>query len=89
MAGEGEEKLLTLLGITNSQGSASTDYRLLMENRYLSPGFILPYSAARGCWWRKCAFCPEKAEGNPYLPLSFRRRYGRTANADTSRQSHH
>jgi hypothetical protein len=70
VAGEGEEKLLTLLGITNSQGSASTDYHLLMENRYLSPGFILPYSAARGCWWRKCAFCPEKAEGNPYLPLS-------------------
>jgi len=70
VSGEGEEKLLTLLGITNNRGRASTDYRLLMENRYLSPGFILPYSAARGCWWRKCAFCPEKAEGNPYLPLS-------------------
>ena len=41
----------------------------MIENRYLSPGFILPYSAARGCWWRKCAFCPEKAEANPYLPL--------------------
>ena len=70
VAGAGEEQLLTLLGITNIQGGASTDYRLLMiENRYLSPGFILPYSAANGCWWRKCAFCPEKTEANPYLPL--------------------
>ena len=69
VAGAGEEKLLELLGIKGIQKGFSTDYRLLMENRYLSPGFILPYSAARGCWWRKCAFCPEKAEANPYLPL--------------------
>ena len=88
VAGAGEEKLLELLGITNIQGSASTDYSLLMENHYLSPGFILPYSAARGCWWRKCAFCPEKAEDNPYLP-NLPPRYGRIADADTSRQIHH
>jgi len=70
VAGVGEEKLLSLLGIKDVKGGASTDYRLLMDNRYLSPGLILPYSAARGCWWRQCSFCPEKAEGNPYLPLS-------------------
>ena len=29
----------------------------------------MPYSSARGCYWRKCAFCPEKAEGNAYQPL--------------------
>lgn len=69
VAGAGEEKLLELLGIKDHRNGPSTDYHLLMENRYLSPGFILPYSAARGCWWRKCAFCPEKAEANPYLPL--------------------
>ena len=68
VAGAGEEKLLTLLGVHNIVCGSSTDYRLLTENHYLSPGFILPYSAARGCWWRKCAFCPEKAEANPYLP---------------------
>jgi radical SAM superfamily enzyme YgiQ (UPF0313 family) len=68
VAGAGEEKLLRLLGIKDIRSSASTDYHLLMAYRYLSPGFILPYSAARGCWWRRCAFCPEKAEGNPYLP---------------------
>lgn len=68
VAGAGEEKLLEILGIKNSQSGASTDYSLLMENSYLSPGFILPYSAARGCWWRKCSFCPEKSEASPYLP---------------------
>ena len=69
VAGAGEEKLLTLLGTADLQSSAPTDYRYLLANRYLSPGFILPYSAAHGCWWRKCAFCPEKAEHNPYIPL--------------------
>jgi hypothetical protein len=68
VAGAGEDQLLELLGVKDVQSGTSTDYRLLIENRYLSPGFILPYSAARGCWWRKCAFCPETAEANPYLP---------------------
>jgi radical SAM superfamily enzyme YgiQ (UPF0313 family) len=36
---------------------------------YFAPGFILPYSSASGCYWNKCAFCPERAEGNPYMPL--------------------
>ena len=36
---------------------------------YLSPGFILPYSASSGCYWNRCSFCPEKAEGNPYEPV--------------------
>jgi hypothetical protein len=68
VAGPGENKLLDLLGAKDIQSGVSTDYSLLTENRYLSPGFILPYSAAQGCWWKKCAFCPEKAEANPYLP---------------------
>jgi hypothetical protein len=71
VAGAGEKKLLELSGVKDAQHGFSTDYSLLMENRYLSPGFILPYSAARGCWWQKCAFCPEKAEANPYLPLPY------------------
>jgi len=39
------------------------------HDNYLSPGFILPYSASSGCYWNKCTFCPERAEGNPYLPI--------------------
>ncbi len=67
--GAGEEKLPALLGIPSRREGPSADYDLLEKNRYFSPGFILPYSAAQGCWWRKCSFCPEKAEANPYLPL--------------------
>ena len=69
VAGAGEEKLLDLLGVKDIQRNGYTDYSLPAENQYLSPGFVLPYSTARGCWWRKCAFCPETTEGNPYLPL--------------------
>jgi radical SAM superfamily enzyme YgiQ (UPF0313 family) len=36
---------------------------------YLSPGLILPYSASNGCYWSRCSFCPERAEGNPYVPI--------------------
>ncbi|HAJ26038.1 MAG TPA: radical SAM protein, partial [Syntrophus sp. (in: bacteria)] len=40
---------------------------------YLSPGAILPYSASTGCYWRRCRFCPEKAEGNQYRPLPIKK----------------
>ena len=69
IAGAGEDKLLELLGAENAPNDESTDYRQLMKNPYLSPGFILPYSAAAVCWWRRCSFCPENAESSPYLPL--------------------
>jgi radical SAM superfamily enzyme YgiQ (UPF0313 family) len=39
------------------------------DGSYLSPGFILPYSASSGCYWNKCAFCPERAECSPYQPI--------------------
>ncbi|MDI9570119.1 MAG: radical SAM protein [Pseudomonadota bacterium] len=45
------------------------DYRAFPGALYLAPGRILPYSAAAGCWWRRCRFCPETAERNPYRPL--------------------
>jgi len=71
VAGPGEEPLLRILGV-NSEERGNTrppDYRDLPLNDYLAPGRILPYAASSGCYWRKCSFCPEKAEGNPYLPL--------------------
>lgn len=70
VAGAGEEKLLELLGVKSIPVASTTDYRLFAENYYLSPGFVLPYSAASGCWWRQCSFCPEKTEDNPYRPQS-------------------
>jgi radical SAM superfamily enzyme YgiQ (UPF0313 family) len=45
------------------------DYRNFPSDLYMSPGAIIPYSASTGCYWRRCRFCPETAEGNPYRPL--------------------
>lgn len=69
VAGKGEEKLLKLLGVKDGFINCPPDYSAFPINQYLSPGVILPYSSAHGCYWHNCAFCPEKAEGNTYLPL--------------------
>ncbi|SMP59181.1 Radical SAM superfamily enzyme YgiQ, UPF0313 family [Desulfonatronum zhilinae] len=45
------------------------DYGLFPLNDYFAPGLILPYAASRGCYWNRCAFCPEPAEGNRYAPV--------------------
>lgn len=50
--------------------SPCPDYQGLPLADYLAPGLILPYAASSGCYWRKCSFCPEKAEGNPYHHLN-------------------
>jgi hypothetical protein len=70
VAGPGEHQLLSLLGIDAAGDTLpKPDYQSLPRDQYLSPGFILPYSASTGCYWNKCAFCPEQAEGNPYIPI--------------------
>ena len=69
VAGAGEQKLLEILDIKESLTGSPPDYNGFPLDQYLSPGLILPYSGARGCYWHKCAFCPEKAEGHAYLPL--------------------
>ncbi len=69
VADAGEKKLLQLLGINADRINYPPDYKEFSSNLYLAPGVILPYSSSRGCYWHNCAFCPEKAEENPYLPL--------------------
>ncbi len=68
--GEGEHEILGLFGIDASEKSYTPDYSDFKETPYLAPGFILPFSTAGGCWWRKCTFCPERAEKNPYTPVA-------------------
>ena len=70
VAGPGEEFLLALLGVRSTLRTSTPDYRPFRENRYIAPGVILPYSASSGCYWNRCVFCPEKSEGNPYVPVS-------------------
>jgi radical SAM superfamily enzyme YgiQ (UPF0313 family) len=70
VAGPGEFQLLSLLGIaTPNRCMPRPDYSFLPLHQYLSPGFILPYSASSGCYWNRCDFCPEEAENNPYIPI--------------------
>lgn len=70
VAGPGEAYLLSLCGHgTLGVQPAVADYADMPWDRYIAPGPILPYSASRGCYWNRCAFCPEKAEGNRYLPI--------------------
>ncbi|MCE5265411.1 MAG: radical SAM protein [Deltaproteobacteria bacterium] len=69
VAGPGELPLLTLLGARYDGGPDRPSLEGFPLGDYLSPGTALPYSASGGCWWRRCSFCPERAEGNPYLPV--------------------
>ena len=69
VAGPGEGPLLSILGITHLEDHHTPDYSVFPTSNYLSPGFILPYSASSGCYWNRCSFCPERAEGNPYRPV--------------------
>jgi radical SAM superfamily enzyme YgiQ (UPF0313 family) len=70
IAGPGEEYLRGLMGINGDERHTRPIYDHLPLKDYLSPGLILPYSASSGCYWQGCLFCPEKAEGNLYIPLS-------------------
>ena len=69
--GPGEEHLCRLAGAGHAPGLADVvpEYESGDLDRYLAPGRIIPYSASQGCYWRQCAFCPERAEGNAFLPL--------------------
>ncbi len=73
VAGPGENFLLSLLGNPADKPESKEffrpDYTLFPLSEYIAPGLILPYSASSGCYWNKCAFCPERAERNPYMPV--------------------
>lgn len=66
--GPGEEALLGEAGVQAPGQFLAPGYDGLPLGRYFSPGTILPYAASRGCYWRKCSFCPEKAEGADFSP---------------------
>ncbi|MCK5914567.1 MAG: radical SAM protein, partial [Deltaproteobacteria bacterium] len=69
IAGPGEVKLLELMGKDLAGSDSKPDYSGFSELEYLAPGRILPYAASSGCYWNKCAFCPEKAEGSYYCQV--------------------
>lgn len=67
VAGPGEVPLLSLMGMTqNGKNHFRPNYDSFHFKDYFCPGPILPYSTSTGCYWNRCSFCPERAEGNPY-----------------------
>lgn len=70
IAGEGEFALLKFLGCDVQVHHSAPDFDDLQLKEYLSPGLIVPYSASSGCYWNRCSFCPEKAEGGSYSRLT-------------------
>ena len=70
VAGPGEAPLLSLMGVTQSTDILyKPNYNSLPIGDYFAPGPILPYSSSSGCYWNRCSFCPERAEGNPYIVI--------------------
>lgn len=47
------------------------DFSFAEPGAYLSPESLLPVSATRGCYWKRCLFCPEAAAPvHPYTCAS-------------------
>lgn len=70
VSGPGEGAVVKILEGTRKKGAHEPPaYDLFPLGEYLAPGPVLPYSASSGCYWNRCLFCPERAEGNPYLPI--------------------
>jgi hypothetical protein len=68
VCGPGEGQLLAFLGKAVSQETHyKPAYNFESIGQYFAPGLIMPYSTSSGCYWGKCAFCPELAEGNKYV----------------------
>jgi radical SAM superfamily enzyme YgiQ (UPF0313 family) len=71
VSGPGEYPLLRILAKSLiSSGNALPRFSGLPLREYLSPGLILPYATSSGCYWGRCSFCPERAEGNQYCPIA-------------------
>jgi radical SAM superfamily enzyme YgiQ (UPF0313 family) len=70
VSGPGEAALVAICGEDANAlpPGAIYDYSKLPVKDYLSPAPVIPFITARGCYWRKCRFCPERAEGSAYQP---------------------
>ncbi len=69
VAGPGEGVLLSLAGVEGDGSYSPPAYDGFPIDAYLAPGLILPYNTSFGCYWNRCSFCPERAEGNPYIQV--------------------
>ncbi len=69
VCGPGEDALISLCAKKRvPETGVGYDFSDTAAMDYLSPGPILPYAVSRGCYWKKCAFCPERSENSGYEP---------------------
>ena len=66
VAGRGEEALAALCGAAPPYRQAPPDFSDFLELGYFAPTRIIPYNFSLGCPWKRCSFCPERAENNRY-----------------------
>jgi hypothetical protein len=67
LPGPGEASLAAYLGLCEVRLDAAPVFEDFRELPYFAPSKILPYNFAYGCPWKRCSFCPEAAEGMPYI----------------------
>jgi len=69
ICGPGENRLIERCAGKSEPEPSITgyDFSSFDPDRYLAPLRVLPYGTSRGCYWKKCAFCPETAEDAVYL----------------------
>jgi hypothetical protein len=72
LPGPGEESIGDLLGAEGGSTASGLDLDDFDQGLYLSPTRIVPYNFSFGCPWKRCAFCPEKAEDMPYRGIPAR-----------------
>ncbi|MBN2618486.1 MAG: radical SAM protein [Spirochaetales bacterium] len=70
IVGQGEVELLKYLNVNIDSSEIENiipDYDFTLNYKYFSNGRIIPISGSLGCSWKKCSFCPENAENNPFI----------------------
>jgi radical SAM superfamily enzyme YgiQ (UPF0313 family) len=66
LAGPGEEGLRLFLEMGPGSPGAAPDFDDFSRLGYFAPQRIVPYNFSSGCPWKRCSFCPERAEDMPY-----------------------
>ncbi|MFZ4618797.1 MAG: B12-binding domain-containing radical SAM protein [Rectinemataceae bacterium] len=66
LPGPGEVSLSAWLGLSTPILDGPAVFDDFLGLRYLAPGRIIPYNFSSGCPWKRCSFCPEKAEDSRY-----------------------
>lgn len=74
LGGRGEDALDAYLGPCAGAGTpvaprGAPDFTDFAGLPYFAPERIIPYNFSSGCPWKRCSFCPERAEDGRYRGL--------------------